>query len=148
VQTCREWALSVAGQPAATMDTCPVMLVPEARVTGEKPRSPVELYDVLRTCWSTATGSKWLPSNPAQGQCSVTALVVQDVLGGDILKTDVDGAWHFYNRIDGRRWDLTISQFDKPIGYDDLPSHRDDALSDTTWERYQLLRRRVLGEAK
>src|ERR1700726_914686 len=49
------------------------------------PRSPVELYDVLRTCWSNATGGKWLPSNPAQGQCSVTALVVQDVLGGDIL---------------------------------------------------------------
>jgi hypothetical protein len=82
VQTCRDWAPSVAGQPAATMDTRPVMLVLEAEVTGEKPRSPVELYDVLRTCWSTATGGKWSPSNPAQGQCSVTALVVQDVLGG------------------------------------------------------------------
>jgi hypothetical protein len=68
----------------------------------------------------------------------------QDIFGGDILKTDVDGVWHFYNRIDGRRWDLTMSQFDKPIGYNDLPSGRDEALSDTSWEKYQLLRRRVL----
>jgi len=110
VQTCRESALSVAGQPAATMDTCPVMLVPEARVTGEKPRSPVELYDVLRACWSTASGGKWLPSNPAQGQCSVTALVVQDVLGGDILK----------NRC---RWRVALLQPYRrsPMGFDNQP---------------------------
>jgi hypothetical protein len=76
----------------------------------------------------------------------VTAVVVQDVFGGDIFKTDVDGAWHFYNRIDGRRWDLTMSQFAKPIGYDNLPGDRDEALSDLTWEKYQLLRRRVLTE--
>ena len=76
----------------------------------------------------------------------MTALVVQDALGGDILKTDVDGAWHFYNRIDGRRWDFTISQFERPISYDDLPSDRDEALSDTSWEKYQVLRRRVLDK--
>jgi hypothetical protein len=46
----------------------------------------------------------------------VTALVVQDVLGGEILKTRVAGAWHFYNSIDGSRWDLTLSQFATPIG--------------------------------
>jgi len=68
----------------------------------------------------------------------------QDIFGGDIPKTDVDGVWHFYNRIDGRRWDLTMSQFDKPIGYNDLPSSRDEALNDTTWEKYELLRRHAL----
>jgi hypothetical protein len=104
---------------------------------------PRALYDVLRCCWSQETGGKWLAANPARGQCSVTALVVQDLLGGDILKTDIDGAWHFYNRIAGRRWDLTISQFDRPIGYDDLPSSRDEALSDTSPKCYELLRRRV-----
>src|SRR3954453_2264275 len=106
------------------------------------PLNPVALYEVLRRCWSAETGDKWLAENPARGQCSVTALVIQDILGGEILKADGDGAWHFYNRIAGRRWDLTMSQFDRPIGYDDLPSSRDEALSDTSPARYELLRRR------
>ncbi|MGD9614926.1 MAG: hypothetical protein AB7H90_02880 [Alphaproteobacteria bacterium] len=105
---------------------------------------PVALHYVLRRCWSLETGGKWLTTNPARGQCSVTALVVQDLLGGDILKTEIDGAWHFYNRIAGQRWDLTMSQFDGPIGYDDLPSSRDEALRDTSPDRYELLRQRVL----
>ena len=71
-------------------------------------------------------------------------MVIQDLLGGDILKTDVDGQWHFYNLIDGRRWDLTMSQFDTPIGYADMPSSRNEALGDTSAERYRLLRDRVL----
>ena len=59
----------------------------------------------------------------------MTALVVHDRFGGEILKTDVNGAWHFYNRIDGKRVDFTgMSQFDSPIGYDDVPSSRDEAL--------------------
>src|SRR5215208_7046889 len=114
-------------------------------MTWGKPPSPTELYEVLHRSWSVETGSKWLLSNPARSQCSVTALIFQDVFGGDILKTNVDGAWHFYNRIGGRRWDLTMSQFEKPIGYDDLPSNRNEALTDTSWERYQILRTRVLG---
>ncbi|MBI3512597.1 MAG: hypothetical protein HY060_00745 [Proteobacteria bacterium] len=106
--------------------------------------APLELYEKLRAAWSSETGARWRADNPACGQCSVTSLVVHDALGGDILKTDVDGAWHFYNRIAGRRWDLTMSQFERPIGYDDLPSDRAEALADTAPERYALLKARVL----
>ncbi len=105
--------------------------------------APVELYRRLTRAWSSETGGKWRPDNPACGQCSVTALVVQDVLGGEILKTDVAGAWHFYNRIDGRRWDLTVSQFSTPIGYDDLPSSRHEALADTSKQKYATLMQRL-----
>ncbi len=73
----------------------------------------------------------------------MTALVVHDELGGQILKTDVDGAWHFYNLIGGERVDFTLSQFETPISYEDLPSNRDEALNDTSPEQYQLLRERV-----
>lgn len=111
-------------------------------MTGGCP-SLIDLYDKLREAWSAATGGKWRPDNPAAGQCSVTALVVQDELGGEILKTDVDGAWHFYNRIDGRRVDFTMSQFDSPIGYDDLPSNRQEALADTSIRQYELLLARI-----
>jgi GNAT superfamily N-acetyltransferase len=68
---------------------------------------------------------------------------VHDILGGEILKTDVDGCWHFYNQIGARHWDLTMSQFETPIEYDNLPSTREEALSDTSPEQYRLLRQRV-----
>ena len=106
-------------------------------------QSLIDLYRRLRGAWSTETSSQWRPDNPAAGQCSVTSLVIQDELGGKILKTDVNGAWHFYNRIDGRRVDFTMSQFDSPIGYDDLPSNRQEALNDTSVAQYELLRARV-----
>lgn len=78
------------------------------------------------------------------GQCSVTALVAQDVLGGEIRKTLVDGGWHFYNLVDGVRHDFTVSQFSSPIRYDDTASSREDAFSDTTETQYQALRRAFL----
>ena len=109
--------------------------------------APVELYRRLTRAWSSETAGKWQSGNPACGQCSVTALVVQDLLGGEILKTDVAGAWHFYNRIDGRRWDLTASQFATPIGYDDMPSSRDEALADTSKQKYAILVQRLARES-
>ena len=105
--------------------------------------SLVDFYHKLRDSWSTATSRQWRSDNPAAGQCSVTALVVQDELGGEILKTDVNGGWHFYNRIDGRRVDFTMSQFDTPIGYDDLPSTRQEAFDDTSAAQYESLLGRV-----
>jgi hypothetical protein len=100
-------------------------------------------YQQLRRSWSIETSSRWEPDNPASGQCGVTALVVHDKFGGEILKTDVNGAWHFYNRIDARRVDFTMSQFDSPIGYDDVRSSRDEALGDCSRQQYELLKGRV-----
>jgi hypothetical protein len=105
----------------------------------------VDLYARLRRSWSVDTGRHWHSDNPAAGQCGVTALVVHDELGGRIVKTEVNGAWHFYNVIDNGRVDFTMSQFDTPIAYDDIPSDRAEALNDTSAEQYQLLRRRVLA---
>lgn len=94
---------------------------------------------LIELCWSADTASTYSPLNPALGQCSVTALVAQDYLGGEILKTDLAGAWHFYNHIDGARHDFTASQFDHAIGYDDIASARDDAFTDTTKHQYDAL---------
>ncbi len=38
---------------------------------------------------------------------------VNDILGGDILKTKLDEGWHYYNRINGGIIDFTKSQFTK-----------------------------------
>jgi hypothetical protein len=108
-------------------------------------RSLIDLYERLRLAWSSETGRHWRQDNPAAGQCGVTALIVHDVLGGVILKTEVNGAWHFYNQIDGRRVDFTMSQFASPIFYDDTNSSREEALQDTTPAQYNLLQERVAG---
>jgi hypothetical protein len=100
-----------------------------------------QLEDQLKIAWSVHTATTWTRDNPARGQCSVTALVVNDVLGGRILKTKVGPHDHFYNWIDGRRVDLTSNQFEDQIAYEDLSSSRDDAFNDTTFEQYQALRR-------
>jgi hypothetical protein len=112
---------------------------------GSRPLA--DLYVRLRQSWSVETGRHWKPDNPAAGQCGVTALVVNDELGGVILKTDVNGAWHFYNLVDGKRVDITMSQFSSPIFYEDIPSDRADALLDCSPEQYDLLRSRVRSVA-
>jgi hypothetical protein len=77
---------------------------------------------VIRASWSAAScdpvDAPWSPENPAKGQCGVTALVVQDHLGGDLLLAEVlhaDGSRqgvHYWNRLpDGTEIDLTREQF-------------------------------------
>lgn len=102
-----------------------------------------EFRSVLHRCWSLETSSQWLPDNPARGQCNVTALVVCDRFGGEILKTPVGDEWHFYNRVAGTVYDLTAEQFSVLPAYLDIPSTRDEALAGTAPERYQTLAVRV-----
>lgn len=88
---------------------------------------------VLRRAWSLQSSTLWTEANPARGQCGVTLLVIQDVFGGDILKTRLPGGrWHFYNRIDGKRSDFTDEQFGDPITYLDQPASRAEAFADTS----------------
>lgn len=77
----------------------------------------------------------------------MTALVAQDHLGGAIVKTRVGEAWHFYNLIDGERWDFTESQFEIPLTYEDGKSNRDEAMMDTTLRQYEALSARFSRES-
>jgi len=120
----------------------------QSRAASQAFATPLDLYRAISSVWSTDTSSPtgaWWPSNPARNHCSVTALVVQDLFGGEILSTLTSGGTHFYNRIDGRKWDLTVSQFAEPIPYDDTPSSRDIALADTSPYKYELLKSRLIG---
>ncbi|WP_233833863.1 YunG family protein [Paraburkholderia sp. ZP32-5] len=108
--------------------------------------TPVELYRAIARVWSGDTSSPtnaWSPSNPAQNHCSITSLIVNDHFGGEILTTRTTGGTHFYNLIDGRRWDLTVSQFAEPVPYDDAHSSREAALADTSPQKYELLKARL-----
>ena len=93
----------------------------------------------VQKTWSIESSSLWTTDNPAAGQCGVTALVANDVLGAEILKTRYGSIWHFYNRIDGKRHDFTESQFGETIEYDDIPASRDEAFGDTNARQYGYL---------
>jgi hypothetical protein len=93
----------------------------------------------LVKCWSKQSSSLWTENNPARGQCGVTAIVIQEQFGGEILKTNIDGQWHFYNVIDGVKYDLTVDQFDEPPTYSDIPSNREEAFADTNKEQHTYL---------
>lgn len=44
------------------------------------------IANALCKSWSAESSTKWSKDNPTAGQCGVTALVVNDLLGGEIKK--------------------------------------------------------------
>ncbi|MEM7642657.1 MAG: hypothetical protein AAF366_09020 [Pseudomonadota bacterium] len=106
----------------------------------------------LATAWSRETAVQWSPENPANGQCNVTAAVVADLFGLEILRTELGDVWHYYNRADGRRVDLTDSQFtapgarfDPPAPYDDLATDKAAAMEGIPDREYDALRAALLA---
>ena len=101
---------------------------------------PDDVQSALRQAWSLSTASQWTPANPAAGQCNVTSLLIQELFGGELLKTPLPAGDHFYNRIGGRRYDFTASQFEQSISYADLPANRADAERGATDDELAELR--------
>ena len=101
--------------------------------------------------WSLETSydpAGWSEHNSAWGQCAVSALIVQDVMGGELLVGKINGVEHYWNELpDGRQIDLTRHQFGKIASLEGI-SHasRECVLSfPDTRSRYERLRRRVLA---
>ncbi|WP_329128685.1 hypothetical protein OG552_00850 [Streptomyces sp. NBC_01476] len=78
----------------------------------------------LRASWAADTCSPddvarepWHPGNPAWGHCDITALIVHDLFGGDLVLGDVHlgaarAGFHYWNRLpSGLELDLTREQF-------------------------------------
>lgn len=107
-----------------------------------------QIYEALIKSWSIETSSKWTIENPAKGQCGVTALVVQDIYGGELKKTKVRAAWHFYNFIEGQRIDFTEAQFNGKLNYMDMESNREEAFADTNERQYSILKKKITKELK
>ncbi|AME07549.1 hypothetical protein NNG64_15655 [Bacillus siamensis] len=99
-----------------------------------------QILNLLMASWSRKSSTKWTEECPAKGQCGVTALVIQDVYGGDILKTKTGTSWHFYNRIEGEIYDFTRGQFSEPVVYQHISSSRSEAFSDTNEHQYRYLK--------
>ncbi|QEV16359.1 YunG family protein [Streptomyces alboniger] len=86
---------------------------------------PLRLNDIetaVRGSWGADTcppdsTTPWPEDNPARDQCGVTALVLNDLLGGDLMlgEVHVEGVrvdYHWWNRLGaGLEIDLTREQF-------------------------------------
>lgn len=116
-----------------------------------------EIIEKLRVSWSAETAfeaSAWTPDNPARGQCAVSSLLVQDLLGGEIVRFAVEyhGAHekHFANSVNGGLIDTTMSQYggegNFTLSASDLKEYsslREKLLADKdTARRYGLLKER------
>ncbi|ARF52935.1 YunG family protein [Streptomyces gilvosporeus] len=87
--------------------------------------TPLLLTDIeqaVRSSWSAETctpgfRSRWTKDNPARDQCGVTAMVLNDLLGGELIRGEVhvNGEfvdYHWWNRLGmGIEIDLTREQF-------------------------------------
>jgi hypothetical protein len=118
-----------------------------------------ELENAIRDSWDASTSSyqdDWSKDNPSYGQCAVTALVLNDYLGGEIVWANVelpDGKFesHYFNKVLGEEKDLTREQFPEgsivPKGVPkckDFASTREYVLSyPVTQQRYAILKERV-----
>jgi hypothetical protein len=115
------------------------------------------LRPLVRAAWGDDTcdpvaREEWRADNPAWGQCGTTALVVQDLLGGDLIhgEVHVDGAkaWnHYWNRLpDGTDVDFTADQFrNGEAVVNGQVVHRPPEGPRRCREEYELLRERVLA---
>lgn len=107
------------------------------------------LGEALRDAWQAGTSAdsaSWSPRNPSSGQCAVTALAVQALLGGELLRAKVGSVSHYWNRLPGgEELDFTRDQFPSgtPIPRGEERS-REYVLSfpETRW-RYEQLRREL-----
>lgn len=125
---------------------------PETRVIPNKARA-----GMLRACrgymeqaWSAETSAGgYEPQRPSSGQSAVTALVVQDLLGGEIVRVENGGRSHYYNVVGDGEIDLTRDQFDVWVPHGPAePRRRDQLLSNaSTLYRYELLRDRFRAAA-
>ena len=116
------------------------------------PKEVQALYDDLNKVWCVETCAPrlrkdWSEDNKTCGQCSVTAFLVQDLLGGKVYGIPLDdGGFHCYNEALGVTFDLTCEQFgDKPLNYQNNPEQLREVhfAKEEKRLRYELLKQRL-----
>ncbi len=116
-----------------------------------------ELKEALRKSWSKETSSdpnNWTPENPAWGQCAVTACIVQDYFGGNLIRATVNErgcSTHYWNQLpDVTEIDLTQDQFSENFNafikrhcLQELKTREYVLSYPSTAKRYEILKQRV-----
>lgn len=119
-------------------------------ITDDRIATLGKLHEALLHAWSRETAfpacrEDWSMSNPAFGQCTITAMLVHDLFGGTIHRVRLaGGGTHYFNKIDGMYVDLTSSQFadyanECPLEPNEERERPVCGRSTDTWNRYRLL---------
>lgn len=115
-----------------------------------------ELYEILSDCWDIDTcaprmRNNYSSDNKTLGQCSITAFLIQDLLGGLVygVKLD-DGNYHCFNYINNQIYDLTSEQFDHELEYtlEHKQSREIHFNKQEKYQRYLLLKDRYTKHNK
>jgi hypothetical protein len=148
---CR-WLAEVAHGPDERRGTvrCPTCQAEDLLGVAREMKAVARLSTELRAAWSSETSADpapWTPDNPAHGQSAPTSLVVQDQLGGKLLRSSAAGASHYFNELpSGAPVDISFPRFPPGTRYDEPPVvvERGYLISaGRTAERYLRLARRL-----
>ena len=111
-----------------------------------------ELYNALEKCWSIETCAprlrrEWSEENKTRGQCSITAFLVQDIMGGEVYGVPLsDGNYHCFNIVNGQKFDLTSEQFqDVTLDYEHVKEQSREVhfAKEEKYQRYLLLKEKL-----
>ena len=110
-----------------------------------------ELRQLLIKSWNSETcfpglRDKWSEENPSLGQCAITALIVNDIFGGKIMRCMASSGSHYYNIIDDNIVDLTVEQFLGEIPHYEKGEERTREYilsNEDTKKRYILLNKKI-----
>lgn len=125
--------------------------------TAFGPLTPQDLYRALGDCWCAETCAPrmrgdWRPEDRTLGQCSVTAFLAQDLLGGEVWGIPLpEGGVHCFNRVQGKDFDLTCEQFHgAPLDYAHAqPQSRAEHFAKAEkYARYLLLKEKLVQRIK
>jgi hypothetical protein len=125
---------------------------PQVVAEERQPYTLAELEASIAGAWCAETAERperWDPANPAGDQCGVTALLVRNLLGGEILVANVvlDGRRvdrHAWNRLpSGLTVDLTRRQFTRGEQFEAPQVADARELADRHRAAYAALRARV-----
>lgn len=110
-----------------------------------------EMFEALLNTWDDETVSPGcLPvynhdNDPSKGECTITAMLVQDIFGGTIRRIHVGMGTHSLNEINGNFYDLASDQFavmNIPLNYEENEIADRERLNsdDNVYKRYLLLK--------
>ncbi|MFD8035558.1 YunG family protein [Streptomyces sp. NPDC059717] len=121
------------------------------------PWTLADIDKAMRASWAADTCSPddlsragWHSANPSWGHCDITALVVNDIFGGDLIVGEVhlngeQVGYHWWNRLaSGAEVDLTLEQFQlgQVVSAARVVQRPPGPLL-RRWEEYELLRARL-----
>lgn len=106
------------------------------------------LKEKLSKSWSAETSNNpktWRRKNPSAGQCAVTAVIVNELFGGVIVRGGLPGDSHYWNLIENRVVDLTRDQFSENPSFETIGLRSKDYIlkNENTKKRYEMLKRNL-----